>query len=61
MIDPKSLMTAQQVADRLGSHVNYVYTLIRTGKLEAYQIKKGYGVSEEAFQEYLKSTKVEVK
>jgi excisionase family DNA binding protein len=61
MIDPTTFMSAQEVANRLGAGINFVYALIRDGKLEAFQIGKGYKVSEEAFQRYLESTRVEVK
>jgi excisionase family DNA binding protein len=61
MIDPTTFMSAQEVANRLGAGINFVYALIRDGKLEAFQIGKGYRISEEAFQRYLESTRVEVK
>ncbi len=61
MIDPKFCMSAQEVADRLASNLNFVYDLIRDGKLEAFRIGKSYKISEEAYQKYLESTRVEVK
>lgn len=54
------LLTIDQVAEYLGVHRDTVYSLIRSGKLAAFQLggrKAGWRISEEDLQAFVRSQK----
>lgn len=48
-------LTIQEVASRTGQHPETVRRAIRAGRLAAYRIPKNTRVTEEAFQDYIRS------
>ncbi len=49
----KTYYTVQEVADLLKLHWQSVLTYIKSGKLEAVKLGKGYRISETALQEFI--------
>lgn len=52
MVD-KTYYTVQEVADLLKLHWQSVLTYIKSGKLEAVKLGKGYRISETALQKFI--------
>lgn len=48
-------LTIHEVAARTGQHIETVRRAIRAGRLAAYRIPKNTRITEEAFQDYLRS------
>lgn len=49
----KTYYTVQEVADLLKLHWQSVLTYIKSGKLEAVKLGKGYRISETALQKFI--------
>jgi len=50
-------LTVEQVADRLQVHWQTVLNYIKSGRLEALQLGKGYRISQKALDKFIKNNK----
>ena len=49
-----SFLTVEQVADRLQVHWQTILNYIKSGRLEALQLGKGYRISQKALDKFIK-------
>lgn len=48
------LYTTDQIAEKIHMSTNFVRKLVKTGQIKAIKVGKGYLISEDAFNEFLK-------
>jgi len=56
-----SFLTVEQVAELLQVHWQTVLNYIKSGKLEAVRLGKGYRISEEAINKFVKTNKTDTR
>lgn len=54
-MENNNFLTVEQVAETLQVHWQTVLNYIKNGKLKAVKLGKGYRISKEALQEFIKS------
>ena len=58
LMENNSFLTVEQVAEALQVHWQTVLNYIKSGKLEALRLGKGYRISQESLNEFVKQNSI---